>query len=62
MCQNCEHEKWRGVIEEILDGGVSDSDGNFLSGVDDWIEKNGHVTEAQISKIKEKADANDVDY
>jgi hypothetical protein len=62
VCQDCDATKWRGVIQEILDTGVSQSDENFLTDVDSWIETNGHVTEPQIEKIKEKADEANVDY
>lgn len=62
MCQDCDSEHWEEVIEGILDNGPSDSDQRFLEGVAEWIGDNGHATEAQIEKIKEKADAIGVEY
>jgi len=63
MCADCDHEKWAKVGNEVLNsGGLTDSDEQFLTGVVEWVEDNDHVTDAQIEKIKEKADKVGEDY
>jgi len=62
MCEDCEPGKWNDVIQAILDHGVSDSDQAFLESVSEWIDENSHVTQAQVEKIKEKADLVGIDY
>lgn len=51
MCENCEHEE---VLEELNDL-CADPDYEWanetLSGIAEWVEKKGHVTEKQIDAI-----------
>ena len=61
MCDDCDFTKWRRVIEETLDSGVSESAVSFLTSVDEWAEANGHITEPQVAKVKEIADEAGVD-
>lgn len=63
MCQDCNSTYWLEIAQETLDSGsLSQSDETFLEGVADWIADNTHVTDAQIDKIKEKADIAGVEY
>jgi hypothetical protein len=52
MCDTCEHEE---VLEELNDL-CADPDfewaNDTLSGIAEWVEKNGHVTEKQVDAIE----------
>jgi hypothetical protein len=61
MCADCDFAKWRRVIEETLDSGVSESAANFLSSVDEWDESSSHITEPQVARVREIADEAGVD-
>lgn len=59
MCDSCE---WEEALEELNDL-CADPDyewaNDTLSGIAEWVEKNGHVTEKQvdaISNIKERVE------
>jgi len=52
MCDTCDHEE---VLEELNDL-CAESDyewaNDTLSGIAEWVEKNGHVTERQLDAIE----------
>jgi hypothetical protein len=59
MCDSCEHEE---VLEELNDL-CADPDyewaNDTLSGIAEWVEEHGHVTDRQLSaieNIKEKVE------
>jgi hypothetical protein len=52
MCENCE---WEDTLEELNDL-CADPDyewaNDTLSGIAEWVEKNGHVTDRQVDAIE----------
>lgn len=52
MCDTCEHEEVLEELNELCEDPDYEWANETLSGIAEWVEKNGHVTGKQVDAIE----------
>lgn len=51
MCDNCEWEEFRNNVTELLMNEAYEFAQDTLTGIYEWVDKNGHVTDRQKEAV-----------